>query len=68
MPKTANHLKDGVRSVYAEFLTRKLPLIFLSLVLFAGGIALLALRIPGWGLVLGLPAVQGGNRSFDSYL
>ena len=34
--------------------------LFLSLVLFAGGIALLALRIPGWGLFLGLPAVQIG--------
>jgi len=29
-------------------------------VLFAGGITLLALRIPGWSLFLGLPAVQVG--------
>lgn len=34
--------------------------ILISLVLFAGGIALLALRIPGWSLILGLPAVQIG--------
>lgn len=34
--------------------------LFLSLVLFVGGIVLLALRIPGWSLFLGLPAVQIG--------
>lgn len=33
---------------------------FISAILFLGGIALLALRIPGWSLFLGLPATQLG--------
>jgi len=43
-----------------EFLTKSLPSLFLSLVLFVGGIVLLALRIPFWSLFLGLPASQIG--------
>ena len=41
----------------------KTKLIFsaiVSLALFIGGIVLLALRIPFWGLFLGLPATQIG--------
>lgn len=34
--------------------------VILSLSLFFGGITLLALRIPGWSLFLGLPATQIG--------
>lgn len=34
--------------------------VVVSLVLFIGGIVLLALRIPFWGLFLGLPATQIG--------
>lgn len=30
------------------------------MVLFAGGVWLLSLRIPGWSLILGLPAIQIG--------
>lgn len=32
----------------------------ISICLFLGGIAILALRIPGWSLILGLPSIQIG--------
>jgi len=34
--------------------------VVVSCILFVGGIALLALRIPFWSLLLGIPAVQIG--------
>lgn len=34
--------------------------IIISLCLFIGGIIILGLRIPGWSLFLGLPAIQVG--------
>ena len=40
--------------------TRAILSTLVSLVLFLGGIMLLALRIPFWSLLLGLPAVQIG--------
>ncbi|AKM83142.1 hypothetical protein A2422_03825 [Candidatus Woesebacteria bacterium RIFOXYC1_FULL_31_51] len=30
------------------------------MILFAGGVWLLSLRIPGWSMILGLPAIQIG--------
>jgi hypothetical protein len=60
MPPITAQLKDGLKNTLLKFFTKSLPSIFLSLSLFAGGIALLALRIPGWSLILGLPAVQIG--------
>lgn len=50
----------SLREVIVEFLTKSLLLFLLSLVFFIGGIIILALRIPGWSLFLGLPAVQIG--------
>jgi hypothetical protein len=60
MPPTPAQLKDGFKNALLKFFTKSLPSIFLSLSLFVGGIALLAIRIPGWSLILGLPAVQIG--------
>ena len=60
MPPTPAQLKDGFKNTLLKFFTKSLPSIFLSLSLFLGGIALLALRLPGWSLILGLPAVQIG--------
>ena len=40
--------------------TRAILSTLVSLALFLGGIMLLALRIPFWSLLLGLPAVQIG--------
>lgn len=65
MPKDTNpespaHFKDHVRLALISVLTRDVGRLLLSLCLFAGGIVLLALRIPGWSLILGLPAVQIG--------
>lgn len=40
--------------------TRAVLSVIVSLTLFLGGIFLLALKIPFWGLFLGLPAVQIG--------
>lgn len=39
---------------------RVLLSVVVSCILFIGGIALLALRIPFWSLLLGIPAVQIG--------
>ncbi|HUS60008.1 MAG TPA: hypothetical protein VMX76_01350 [Nevskiaceae bacterium] len=60
MPKIPNQLKNGAKQVFTKFVTKTIPALLLSFGLFAGGIALLALRIPGWSLILGLPAVQVG--------
>lgn len=54
-----------IRTVQEEqlmtnFLSQTLPAFFLSFGLFVGGIVLLALRIPGWSIIFGLPAVQIG--------
>lgn len=40
--------------------TRAILSVIISLSLFLGGIFLLALRIPVWSLLLGLPSVQIG--------
>jgi len=48
------------RQYLIEFLTKNLPSLFLGTLLFGGGILLLALKIPGWSLFLGLPAIQIG--------
>lgn len=48
------------RNRIGDFCTRTGPAILLSLVLFIGGITLLAIRLPGWSLFLGLPATQIG--------
>jgi len=66
-----NILKKAVRIIIMEnkftfkelvivFLTQNLPSLILAILLFAGGIVLLFLKIPGWSLFLGLPAVQIG--------
>ena len=43
-----------------EFFIKILPFLFVSSVFFIGGIVLLYLKIPGWSIFLGLPAVQMG--------
>jgi hypothetical protein len=48
------------KEILVDFLTKSLPLFTVSLILFVGGVALLALNIPGWSLILGLPSVQIG--------
>jgi hypothetical protein len=53
-------LKNDFKQIFTTFFTKTIPSIVLSLSLFAGGIFLLALRISGWSLILGLPAVQIG--------
>jgi len=59
------------QSFLVYFFTHQLPRLFLCLTLFAGGIIILALRIPGWSLFLGLPATQIGLIflifSFDDF-
>jgi len=60
MPEIADQLKNEIKQTFLKLVTKTLPSLFLSLILFSGGIALLALRIPGWSLFLGLPAVQVG--------
>ncbi len=42
------------------FFIQQLPQLVLSSLLFIGGIVLLSLKIPGWSLIIGLPAVQFG--------
>lgn len=54
------NLKDQTKLALVRVLTRDVGSLLLSLCLFIGGIFLLALRIPGWSLFLGLPAVQIG--------
>ena len=39
---------------------KQLLSVILSLALFAGGIAILYLHLPGWSLILGLPAILLG--------
>lgn len=51
---------EATKRRFFDFFLRTGPAIFLSLVLFAGGVALLALRLPGWSLLFGLPATQIG--------
>ena len=60
MPDLSTNLKNGVVGTLLKFFSRTLPLVFLSLVFFAGGIVLLLSRLPGWSLFLGLPATQIG--------
>lgn len=60
MARATAQLKNGARQAFTNLFTHTLPVLFLSLGLFLGGIALLALRIPGWSLFLGLPATQLG--------
>ena len=54
MNQSITQFKDGTKQVFVNFITRIAPSFFLSLVLFIGGIALIALRIPGWSLLWGL--------------
>lgn len=49
-----------LKKILIEFLTQTLPAVFIAALLFGGGIILLFLRIPGWSLLLGLPAIQIG--------
>jgi hypothetical protein len=51
--------KEEVNSLL-DFLIIRLPAIFLSLSLFIGGIVILFLKLPGWSIILGIPAVQIG--------
>lgn len=65
MPKTAQarnleNFRNQTKAALASVLTKNVGSLLLSLALFIGGIVLLALRIPGWSLILGLPAVQIG--------
>jgi hypothetical protein len=53
-------LTSSFKQLFSNLITKTIPAIVLSLVLFFGGVWLLALRIPGWSLFLGLPAVQIG--------
>jgi hypothetical protein len=52
--------KFPLKEFLVEFLTKNLPSLLLASFLFGGGIILLFLKIPGWSLFLGLPAVQIG--------
>lgn len=52
--------KFPLKEFLVEFLTKNLPALLLASLLFGGGIILLFLKIPGWSLFLGLPAVQIG--------
>lgn len=52
--------KFPFKKFLVEFITKTLPAVLISALLFFGGIALLFLKIPGWSLLLGLPAVQIG--------
>lgn len=49
-----------IKDLLTEFFIKSLPSLLVSFLLFGGGIVLLALRIPGWSLFLGLPSVQIG--------
>lgn len=53
-------LKNGTRQILTHFLSKTAPALFLSSLLFIGGIILLALKIPGWSIFFGLPATQLG--------
>lgn len=60
MPKSPAQPSANLKLIFIGFLTTTLPSLFLALALFVGGIALLALHIPGWSLILGIPATQIG--------
>ncbi len=53
-------LTSSAKQLFLIFVTKTVPAIILSLILFLGGIWILTLRIPGWSLFLGLPAAQIG--------
>lgn len=52
--------KNHTKFILTSVLTRNIGRLLLSLALFGGGVILLSLRIPGWSVILGLPAVQIG--------
>lgn len=52
--------KLNIKEALLKFTVKTLPALAVSLVLLLGGVWLLALRIPGWSLIFGLPAVQIG--------
>lgn len=52
--------KFPFKKFLVEFFTKTFPAVLISALLFLGGIILLFLKIPGWSLFLGLPAVQIG--------
>jgi hypothetical protein len=60
MPTANGQFKESSQHFFVWFLAKKILNFFLALALFGGGIALLALRLPGWGLFLGLPSVIAG--------
>ncbi len=49
-----------IQQVIINFITNTLPALLISSILFIGGLILLALRIPGWSLLFGLPAITFG--------
>lgn len=50
----------ALKRQFLNFLIQQLPQLLISSSLFVGGLILLFLRIPGWSLIIGLPAVQIG--------
>ena len=53
-------MPDNEELPVSDFRFKQIGSIILALTLFLGGILLLSLNLPGWSLILGLPAVQIG--------
>lgn len=60
MAKILNQFQNGTKRIFLKFVTKTIPSLLVSLALMLGGIYLLSLRIPGWSLIFGLPAVSTG--------
>lgn len=60
MAKILNQFQNGTKQILLKFVTKTIPSLLVSLVLMLGGIYLLSLRIPGWSLIFGLPAISTG--------
>ena len=60
MPNQTYEKPKQLTSLLWKLLLREIPRLLIPLVIFIGGIALLALKIPGWSIFLGLPATQIG--------
>jgi len=52
--------QNKLKTILTTFITKTIRSLLISTGLFIGGIILLALRIPGWSIIFGLPAVQIG--------
>lgn len=60
MPEYPPQPESASKRALIEFVISDLPSISISLALFFGGILLLSLRIPGWGLFFGILAIPIG--------